>query len=188
MREEFAYLFGHAASSTDVMLARVPARWVCLRHLYEYWDGFKYQKELAKAKPVMTEMQHGSIFRSNLFKPKTGHDWVFVGEASSADNKVTMGVSKRLEGPYRMTTLMDTYPLRHLPGADYQYCVYAHPWAFDETAGELMVTWCEGTMHGKIVAVKIKLATGPPVKKATNSPEGSLKRGKESKRGCCVIL
>lgn len=194
----FAYLFGHAANTTNIMLARVPINSVCSRNLYTYWDGFKYQEYLAMARPVMIGVQHGSIYKSSLFKPGTGHDWVFIGETSLADNQVRMGVSSRLEGPYEMATLMDTYPLRELPGATYQYCVYAHPWAFDEGIGEIMISWCEGTMDGKVVAVKIKLVTDSAKKsdtaekksrRAIDVPFKKVKKhGRSGKKGACIVL
>jgi hypothetical protein len=196
--EGYAYLFGHAPNSTDVMLARVPINFVCSRSHYTYWDGIKYQDQPLNARPVMNGVRHGSIYRSGLFSPGTGRDWVFIGETSLGDSQVKMGVSSRLEGPYEMVTLMDTYPLRQLPGAEYRYCVYAHPWAFDEGIGEIMISWCEGTMDGKVVAVKVKLATDPAKKisiaetKTPGTFAHSFKKGKKEgrcgKKGGCVVL
>lgn len=41
------------------------------------------------------------------------------------------------------------------------YCMFAHPWAFSEEDGELMISWSEGSMAGKVVAAKVTLKKEP---------------------------
>jgi hypothetical protein len=165
------------------MLARVHVRWVLDRSRYSYWDGKGYQGNIAKAKHVMDDVQHGAIYRSKLFEPNKGRDWVFVGCSRFGDSKVLIGVSANLEGPYTTVELMSAFSIAPMPKDSFRYCMYPHPWAFKEEEGELMITWSEGSMIGGVVAVKVQFAMTMDKGRPTTSMEGSIKK----RRGLCVI-
>jgi hypothetical protein len=155
----FVYAYGHASdNSKDVMLARVLFQAVQIKVYYEYYDGHKFQTDMSKCKPVFTSMQNGSIYRSKLFEPHSGKDWVFIGCTSVMDNKVQIGVAAKPEGPWDFRVLLVARP--RIVGIDqgYSHFMYAHPWAFDEADGQLMITWSEGREKGKVFAVKVTLA------------------------------
>ncbi|RFU25360.1 hypothetical protein B7463_g10970, partial [Scytalidium lignicola] len=138
--------------------ARVPFDEVQRRKSYQFWDGMAYQNDISKSTPIMTGLQHGSIHRSRLFEPNTGKDWVFVGCNGFADSTVLIGVAPKPEGPWALQKLIPAPPRMPQPDSSFTYCMYAHPWAYDESKGELMVSWSEGGMRGKIVAVKVTFA------------------------------
>jgi hypothetical protein len=52
-----------------------------------------------------------------------------------------------------MVKLMTGSPLISMPVGSFTYCMYAHPWAFDERKGDLMITWSEGGISGSVVVV-----------------------------------
>lgn len=140
------------------MLARVPFHDILRKECYEYFDGTDYQRDISKCKPVMTSMQHGTIYRSKLFQQGSGRDWVFVGCNSFGDSTVHIGVAPKPEGPWDIRKLIPAVPKTKVQGATFTYCMYAHPWAFDEARGEVMITWSEGGMQGRVVGVKVSLA------------------------------
>lgn len=157
IHENHIYAYGHAANSKHVMLSRVPFDAIRHRERYEFYDGKVFQGVMSNCVPVMTDMQHGNIYQSQLFQPNTGKDWVFVGCNSFADSTVHIGVSPKPEGPWEFQKLIPAPPRTLQPDSSFTYCMYAHPWAYDEARGELMVSWSEGGMRGKVVAVKITL-------------------------------
>lgn len=161
------------------MLAKVNIRWVLDRSRYTYWDGQDYQADLGMAKQVMDDVQHGAIYRSKLFEPNKGRDWVFVGCSRFGDSKVLIGVSANLEGPYTTVELMDTFSIIPMPKNSFRYCMYPHPWAFKEEEGKLMITWSEGSMNGGVVAVRVQFAM--------TMEKGRPSAGMEDKRReyCC---
>lgn len=179
-----AFLYGHASPSDKrVMLAKVDITGndeIMDRTRYLYWDGIKYQPDITLTKPIMDGMQHGAIFRSELFEPGTDRDYVFVGCSINGDNKVIMGTSARPEGPFEVTELMYTYALHFVPVGQYNYCVYPHQWAFDEKQGELMITWSEGGTDGQVVAVKVKLEQNPGPEPVSNTVNTQRKRESSS--------
>ncbi|KAH8809335.1 hypothetical protein F5884DRAFT_795348 [Xylogone sp. PMI_703] len=154
----YVYAYGHGAESREVMLARVPFNKVRDRESYQFWDGRTYQDDISKSASIMSGLQHGSIFRSRLFEPNTGKDWVFIGCNIFADSNVLIGVAPNPEGPWELVKLIPAPPKTPQPDSGFTYCMYAHPWAYGESKGELMITWSEGGMKGKIVAVKVKFA------------------------------
>lgn len=137
----YVYAYGHASESKDVMLARVPAINIRDKSHYEFFDGKTYQSDIERCNPVITNMQHGSIYRSKLFKPNSGKDWVFIGCSTFGDCTVQIGVAPNPEGPWSILNLI-TAPLKTpQPDSSFTYCMYAHPWAYREENGELMITW-----------------------------------------------
>jgi hypothetical protein len=166
------------------MLARVNTRSVTDRSRYTYWDGKTYQSNLAKAKPVINNMQHGAIYRSKLFEQDKGRDWVFIGCSRFRDSKVRIGVSANLEGPFTIVRLINAAPLFPMPSGSYMYCIYPHPWAFKEEEGQLMITWSEGTPQGNVVAVKLQFGMTMEM----GRPSESMKRHNSNHENNCVIL
>ncbi|KAI9717897.1 MAG: hypothetical protein M1812_004424 [Candelaria pacifica] len=132
------YLWGH--HGTDILLARVPH------------TGHN-------AAPVMDHMQHGAIYKSGLFGPGKGTNYVFIGINSWADSQVVIGVAAQREGPFEFKKLFEAEGIEQKEG--YKYCIYPHPWAFDEEKGELMVTWSEH-WPGGVVAAKVKFEMTAP--------------------------
>ena len=123
------------------MLARVAVKNILQRDHYEYFDGDSYQHDISKSKPIMTGMQHGKIYRSKLFQSNTAKDWVFVGCNAFGDSTVQMGVAPRPEGPWDIQDLMPAPPKEKHEDSIFTYCMFAHPWAYDESDGEIMITW-----------------------------------------------
>lgn len=70
------------------------------------------------------------------------------------------GRARAPEGPFETVELMTAYPLGHLKNFKHTSCMYAHPWAFSESKGDLMVTWSEGGPEGNVVAIKIRFEQG----------------------------
>jgi hypothetical protein len=165
------------------MLAKVNVRWVLDRSRYTYWDGKEYQADIGKAKQVMEDVQHGAMYRSKLFEPNKGRDWVFVGCSRFGDSKVLMGVSANLEGPYTTVELMSAFSIIHMPEDSLRYCMYPHPWAFREEEGELMITWSEGSMNGGVVAVKVQFA----MTMDKGRPSASMDEKYQRNCGSCVV-
>lgn len=180
LHENYVYAFGHGPNSKDIMLARVPFQDILLKDHYEYFDGSSYQNDISKCKPVMTGMQHGTIYRSELFQSNTGKDWVFVGCNAFADSTVHMGVAPKPEGPWDIRKLMSAKPKTRFDDATFIYCMFAHPWAFDEGKGELMVTWSEGTMRGRVVAVKVLLAQSGDGEHGAQNTQNAVTMEKQS--------
>ncbi len=83
----YAYLFGHGAGTTNVMLARVKKEFLLERKKYTYWDGNKYQSNVNFCQPVMRDMVHGQFWKSELFHSQR-HSWVFIGCPRLGSNKV----------------------------------------------------------------------------------------------------
>ena len=143
------------------MLARVRPLQALRPDMYEYWDGHEYSLERSVACPVLRDMQQGAFYRTNLFHPGLGIKYIFVGVSNKGDSVINMGCSKTLEGPYEL------FEVAHAEGVTqggYMYCIYPHPWAFNEEEGQLMVTWSE-PWPGGVVAAKLEFAQGeaPPV-------------------------
>ncbi len=165
------------------MLAKVNIRWVLDRSRYTYWDGQEYQADICKAKQIMEDVQHGAIYCSKLFGPNKDHDWVFVGCSRFGDNKVLIGVSANLEGPYQTAELIDTFSIIPMPKVSSRYCIYPHPWAFKEEEGMLLITWSEGSIEGGVVAVKVHFAMTMEKGRPSAGMEG---KGRRSCSSCVV--
>ncbi|KAI9765870.1 MAG: hypothetical protein M1835_007308 [Candelina submexicana] len=152
------YLWGH--HGTDILLARVPHTGVQDRDAYEFWNGGDWVSDWHYAAPVMDHMQHGAIYKSRLFGPGQGTNYIFIGVNSWADSCVMMGVAAQREGPFEFTNLFEAQGIDQKEG--YKYCIYPHPWAFKEEEGELMVTWSESWPGGVVAAkVKFEMSEGP---------------------------
>lgn len=105
---------------------------------------------------MITGMEHGHIFQTDVFGHKSAYKWAFFGCNSFGDSKGMFGRAKALEGPWELLTLdMMTYSLNSDP-SDFRYCMYPHPWAFDIKKGDLMVSWSEGGVTGNVLAAKIR--------------------------------
>ncbi|KAI9839776.1 MAG: hypothetical protein M1837_002015 [Sclerophora amabilis] len=152
----FIYLWGHQGDS--IVLGRVRSNLAYSKNAYQYWNGEQYVSNVRDAKPIMHQMQHGAFWRSKLFCPGQGRDYVFVGVNSFGDSKVLMATAAQIEGPWEMTELCMAQPINH--PSSFLYCVFPHPWAFKEEDGELMVTWSE-QCPGGVVAAKLKFEMGP---------------------------
>ena len=155
---EFIYLWGdHAAGyQQGVILSRVRKDSFQTKSKYTYWNGETYVDTWKEAKFVFMNMQSGSIFKSNLFGE--ARPWVFVGCTFGGTCEVIMGAAATLEGPFNEISIFTA------TGIDYpktiMYCVYPHNWAYDESQGELMVTWSE-QWPGGVVGAKISLKMDP---------------------------
>lgn len=151
---QFVYLWGDD-NQHGIILARVSTEYLTDRSRYRFWNGNAYVENWREATQVLGDTQHGCFFRSSLFGSE--RPWVFVGCSSQGDSQVMLGAAGRLEGPWAPV------PLFLAPGIDQpnqmRYCMYAHPWAFDEGEKELLVTWSE-TWPGGVIGAKVKLALG----------------------------
>ena len=63
-----------------------------------------------------------------------------------------MGWANSPQGPWKFTHIADAADIGGPEG--YKYAMYPHPWAFEESDGELMVTWSEH-WPGGVVAAKL---------------------------------
>lgn len=153
----YVYLYGDNGHD-DILLARVPSRSdlsACMldKHSYTFWNGKQYVANPAEAVPVFHQMSQGSIIRTQLFGPNK--PFVFVGVDHFADSKVLVGASSRLEGPWTLHAVHEAQGIT--VHKDYRYCMYPHLWASNEEKGELVVSWCEPSPGGMIMA-KMTLA------------------------------
>ncbi|KAI9800496.1 MAG: hypothetical protein M1825_004044 [Sarcosagium campestre] len=151
----YIYLWGFYQS--NLLLARVKVAFALTKSAYEFWDGYEYGKDWKKAEAVTEGVQHGKFYRSKLFEPGTGHDYVFVGVATSGTSQIVMGTAPRIEGPWKMQDLCGAPGIEYPDG--FKYCIYPHPWCFREEDGEMLVTWCE-QFPGGVIAGKIRLEIG----------------------------
>ena len=149
---DFIYLF--AFNDGEIVLARVSRHRPFVRDAYRFWNGSEYVRDM-DTKGVLFNVQHGAIFKSTLFGPE--RPWVFVGCSRFPDSKVLVGAAARIEGPWELTAVCDAVGIEFPKGN--MYCMYPHPWVFDETKGELMVTWSEN-WPGGVVAAKLKFDMG----------------------------
>lgn len=147
------YLWGDLDGK--IYLARVSKYKPTSRDSYEFWNGCTYVQDWQRAAPVLEEIQHGAFIHSNIFGTK--RPWVFIGCTKWADSQVMIGAEANLEGPWTLTSLFTASGI-HQPDK-YMYCMYPHPWAFDEDEGELLVTWSEH-WPGGVVGAKVKLVMG----------------------------
>jgi hypothetical protein len=115
-------------------------------------------------------MQHGAIYRTNMFAPEAGIKYAFIGVTRWADNGVMMGCSKSLEGPYEIFKIAAATGIDHPD--NYMYCVYPHPWAFKEEDGVMMVTWSEH-WPGGVVAAKLIFEMGEAASFSLSPPASS---------------
>jgi hypothetical protein len=173
---DLAYLYGHRPDTKAVMLARANVMWVLDRSRYSYWDGKRFQSDISKAAPVLENMKSGAIYRSKLFEPNKGRDWVFIGCSEYDHDKVQIGVSAQPEGPFLITNLIDAFPLKFIAQNFTRCNMFPHPWAFKEEDGQLMITWAEGSSIGNVVAVKVQFAMTMEFGRPTKAMQG---------KGCC---
>ncbi len=152
----YYYLWGHHGA--DVLLARVRTDRTLDKTAYEVWNGSGYGGEVADAKPVLRDFAQGQIYRSNLFAPGQGRDYVLIGVDMSGSSAVVMATAPCLEGPWEEFVPLFSAPNLEGP-TGYRYCMYPHPWAYNEADGELLVTWSEH-WPGGVIAAKVKFEMG----------------------------
>lgn len=153
VHEDFVYLWGDYQGK--IILARVEKHRPTSRNAYRYWNGEAYVTDWRDAIPVLRDIQQGCFFRSSLFGSE--RPFVFVGCTKFADSIVMMGAEACLEGPWCLSPLFQADGINQ-PN-NYRYCMYGHPWAFDEENGELLVTYSE-SWPGGVVGAKVKLMMG----------------------------
>ncbi|PGH12426.1 hypothetical protein AJ79_04262 [Helicocarpus griseus UAMH5409] len=140
--KEYFYLWGK--HGVDIYLARVSVYHPFERPFYRFWNGFAFVPDINMVSPVLTGYAHGVIYPSKLF----GHDfhWTFVGNTSWEECTVMMGAAKDPWGPFQIMQIATGDVLKaseHFTG-----CIYAHPWAFKESVGELLISWSEKWPRG----------------------------------------
>ena len=143
----FIYLWGHNHEH-HIVLARVSPNHARDRNAYCFWNGQAWTSDWTKAVPVLKDMQHGQIFRSDLFGSE--NPWVFVGCNRWADSQIQVGCAKSLIGPWKLMAVAQA-PASS-PYQRYRYCMYPHPWAKGDG---LMVTWSE-PWPGGVVAARLE--------------------------------
>jgi hypothetical protein len=164
INKEYIYLYGHTPDNLkSVVLARVPSRQAFSRKEYEYWDGNGWSSKMRESKPVLTAMQHGQIFHTDIFGQNSPFKYAFIGCNSFADSKVRFGRAQEPQGPWEQIHEVEglrTYSMQPYDPASFIYCFYPHPWAFDvKKNGDLMITWSEGGMHGSVIAELLRFET-----------------------------
>lgn len=143
------YLWGKLGE--DIYLARV-AQWkTSYRKSYEFWDGYKFTGNIAAVAPVFTGYTSGTISETKLFGRM--YNWVFIGGNKWDNPLVTIGVARNLAGPYLMSSLVDEERVH--PAFRGTENLYAHPWAYCESSGQLLVTWTEKATKS-VVALKLQ--------------------------------
>jgi hypothetical protein len=159
----FIYLYGNREG--NIYIGRVRARHpeekgAYARSAYEFFDGQNFGKDLNCAVSIMPGFTQGNIFRSNLFHPSHNANYLFIGCNNYGDSKIIMGWASKPEGPWQFRHIADAVGIGGPEG--YKYAMYAHPWAFNEANGELMVTWSEH-WPGGVVAAKLKFRMEPEI-------------------------
>ncbi|KMP04603.1 hypothetical protein CIHG_08220 [Coccidioides immitis H538.4] len=144
------YLWGQRGE--HIYLARVGIWYAIQRELYEFWNGRTFTHDMDAMEPVLTGYSSGSFFRTNLFGHR--YNWGFLGTDMSENPSIITGYANRAAGPYQMTRVVDFRALS--PAYHGSNCVYAHPWAFKEGDGQLMITWYEDKLS-TIIAAKLQL-------------------------------
>jgi len=105
-----------------------------------------------------------------------GREWVFVGCNSWADSWMYVGVAERPEGPWEVVRLIEAPQRTPQPDFKFTYCMFAHPWAADVGKGELVVSWSEGGMRGKVCVAKVGFRREGEVVVEEDSREGNERR------------
>ncbi|KAM3089285.1 hypothetical protein ACMFMG_000889 [Clarireedia jacksonii] len=163
---KYMYAYGHHGSeynaNHDIVLGRVPIDNAKARSHWRFWggEGKEWCEDWREATPVLHNYQHGQIFPTTLFGEESPYRYGFVGCTHTGDSKVMFGRARRAWGPFEIVELMTANPLGKTSGLGFTYCMYAHPWAFAQSKGDLMITWSEGGMTGGVVAVKVRFETG----------------------------
>lgn len=143
------YLWGQL--DEHIYLARVGIWAAIQKNLYMFWDGNGFSGDMNATVPVLAGYTQGSFFKTELF----GHcySWGFVGARNQHEGAaIVIGYSRSAAGPYQMTQVIDFEGHPTYVGSS---CIYAHPWAFQEKYGQLMVTWYEEAA-GVVVAAKLQ--------------------------------
>ncbi|KAM5443556.1 hypothetical protein MferCBS31731_001329 [Microsporum ferrugineum] len=151
LENNFFYVWGKLGE--DIYLARVERYEPDNRSAYEYWDGYKFMRDITAAVPVFSGYTSGTVMRSKMF----GHmyNWVFIGGTTINRPVVAIGMAREIQGPYIMYDLIKSEEIH--PMLREVHSVYAHQWAFDEKKGQLLVSWNERDTRN-VVAVKLQLA------------------------------
>jgi len=166
----YLYAYGHRGTSSpdhqkDIVLARVPLRDARDRESYDYWNGNAFTSDIDTLATVLTDMQHGQIFKTTMFDRQSTCQYAFIGNNAQGDSAVQMGRASSPQGPWELFELKDLKLYALNSGEDkrmldFRYCVYPHPWAGDLTGrGDLMISWSEGGMTGGVLAAMVRLAT-----------------------------
>jgi len=155
--DKYIYAYGRLYGSRDVGVARVPIWEVGTRSSYEYWSSsHSWNKDITSSTFVLPVMQHGQIFPTTLFGSASGYNWAFLGTNCFGDSKCFIGRAKKPEGPWEVEMLkLNAYTMNDVDST-FRYCFYAHPWAFDSSKGDLMISWNEGGMRGSVTAEKLR--------------------------------
>jgi hypothetical protein len=151
----YIYLYGNR--DFEIYIGRVRARHpeqkgAYARSAYEFFDGERFGKDPGRAKPIMSGYVQGGVFKSKFFHPSHNVNYLFVGCNNFGDSKIFMGWASSPQGPWEFTHIADATDIGGPEG--YKYAIYPHPWAFEESDGELMVTWSEH-WPGGVVAAKL---------------------------------
>lgn len=146
----YIYLYGKI--ETRMIIARVYKGVADRRQAYTFFDGTSWVHDWRRASTLFREMYQGGIVRSELF----GKDkqWVLIGNNKWVDNKIQVGASMNLEGPWQITPVAEAKGIEHGNNGG-MYCMYPHAWALEQDKrAELMVTWSE-YWPGGVVAAKL---------------------------------
>ncbi|KAE8444605.1 hypothetical protein EG329_014436 [Mollisiaceae sp. DMI_Dod_QoI] len=163
------YLYGQTQDGKkDVVLARVLIPLADSCAFYEFWAGNGWSSNVKDCCPVMSQIEHGQVFLTNMFGENSEYKYCFVGCSSWGDSKVLMARAINAEGPWSDLSALEvelysSNPNRP-PTGPFNYCMYPHPWALGfnaengmERTGDLMITWSEGGVNGCVLAASIRL-------------------------------
>lgn len=153
------YAYGHkAGTSKDICVARVHKDDAADRSRYDFWNGKDWTKNISSSASIMSFMQHGQMFQTQMFGPGSPYGWAFVGCNAWGDNKMQMGRATSPQGPWDIHETSACMYWTFEPHGGFCYCVYPHPWA-DETekTGDLTISWSEGGMTGGVLMSRIRL-------------------------------
>ncbi|EQL30818.1 hypothetical protein RJZ56_007214 [Blastomyces dermatitidis] len=150
MHNQWYYLWGRYCE--DIYLARVSLLHPFEREYYQFWNGYSFTGDIKMIAPVLTGYAHGTIYKTQLF----GHNyqWAFIGSTDWNDSAVMMGAASEPQGPFEITQIASAENL--LDTGAFSDCVYAHQWAYNETVGEVLVSWRE-KWPGGIIGAKFQL-------------------------------
>ncbi|EEH36406.2 hypothetical protein PAAG_06824 [Paracoccidioides lutzii Pb01] len=143
------YLWGRHIN--DIYLARVHVEHAFEREYYQFWNGYSFTGDIGMVTPVLSGFTHGVIYPTRLFGHTFG--WAFIGNTAWDDYTAMMGAAKDPQGPFQVVPVAFGEKLQENA---FNECIYAHPWAFKESLGEILITWSE-KWPGGIIAAKFQM-------------------------------
>ncbi|KAL7269911.1 hypothetical protein RUND412_007404 [Rhizina undulata] len=171
------YLYGPRLKSQarpntmqNIFLCRVPYRdkLYLFSDNYEFWNGTQFAPSQSNLRPVMQNLESGTIFHTHAFgdiasygipSPNgRGHGtFIFVGCNNTGDNKVRLKTAPSPWGPWSGDEWILDLSKEERGNRGVKSCIYAHVWASSLDKGQLTISWSE-PWPGGVEMAKIRFA------------------------------